>query len=221
MKWLLTFPESKPSLPFYRDWLSRGGIDSHVLLPGEGVPNPKDYQALLLSGGGDVEPGRYGEERHPRTDGINADRDRQEMDLINEFMAAGRPVFGICRGLQILNVAFGGGLLQHVPDAAPGEVHSIKDSYKAQHGLSWDGDSRMGSSLAETRDSNSSHHQAANPARLGRGLRAVARSPAGIIEAIEGFDGAHRVSAVQWHPERLPEQHPAARGLRDFWKALA
>lgn len=225
MRWLLTFPEDAPSQANYVAWALRGGVHGDILSPADPLPASIDaYAALLLPGGGDVEPALYGAATvHPRVYGVNPAQDARELHLIQVFQAAQKPIFGICRGLQMLNVAFGGELIQHVPDRVPEvqERHRKQDSYDARHGLVWDTATRLGWRLSMAADTNSAHHQAINPDALGRGLQVAARSPGGIVEAVESFSGPAPVVAVQWHPERLPAEHSASRALLDFFCAIA
>lgn len=225
MRWLLTFPEDRPSVPVYAGWVSRAGVEPEILHSTQDLPaDLSPYAALLLPGGGDVEPALYGAPaRHPRTYGVRAVQDARELHLIQAFMAAGRPVFGICRGLQILNVALGGELIQHIPDVLPDatERHRKRGRYDVMHPLRWDSSTRLGWRLRMAAEVNSAHHQCLDPRAVGRGLTVAARSAGGIIEAIESFAGPSPVVAVQWHPERLPEDHPASRGLLEFFCALA
>jgi putative glutamine amidotransferase len=140
---------------------------------------------LVLTGGGDIEPSRFGQPTHPRTTLVSASRDGLELELVDRALRDDVPMFAICRGLQVLNVALGGTLHQHVPD-----VYRDKDS--------------------ELRV-NSFHHQAI--ARLGRDLREVAWAPDRVIEAVEHTDRERFVVAVQWHPEDLVGHDAAARAL--------
>lgn len=223
MKWLLTYPEDGPSVSRYERFVH--ACDAEPIMIDSTYTHPGDlggFDALLLPGGGDVEPALYGDpERHPATYDVIPRRDTLERRLIDEFLAAGRPIFGICRGIQILNVHFGGGLIQHVPDVVPEakERHEQKDRYDQVHPLILDGQSRLGASFAGVEETNSAHHQAVHPDRVGRGLVVAARSGAGVIEAVESEDPAMRVSAVQWHPERLPLEHPACARLIEHWRA--
>lgn len=223
MRWLLTYPEDGPSVSFYLQWVKRAGVEPHLLSSDYADPGPLvAFDALLLPGGGDVDPSRYGAVAHPKTSDVLPHRDALEARLVAEFLEAGKPVFGICRGLQMLNVVLGGALLQHVPDilAADGaEVHAAR-GYDARHGLQPDLATRLGAVLNGTSETNSSHHQCIDPARLGRGLHVAARSPAGVIEAVEDLSGGRRIAAVQWHPERLPANHPASERLAHFLCAL-
>ena len=155
-----------------------------------------DFDGLLLPGGGDLLPERYGQE-NAACCGMDAALDALQFSLTDAFLSAGKPIFGICRGLQLLNVFFGGSLIQHLPSAL---LHS---SSIPKVDLYHKSTAEEGSFLAELYGTafsvNSSHHQAAD--RLGSGLRAVQVSEDGVVEAL-----AHEVlpvRCVQWHPERL------------------
>jgi putative glutamine amidotransferase len=177
---------------------------------------------LLLAGGVDVDPAAYGEVRTPLTGAIDPARDRVEIQLARWALAEGKPIFGICRGLQVLNVALGGTLLQDIAAQHPG---AIKHDYFPTQGYSRDHEahhvrvtpgSRLHAALAAQEiPVNSMHHQAV--ADLGMGLRVTAVAADGVIEAIEAAD--HRFAlAVQWHPESLRGDH-AARLLAPFLAA--
>ena len=150
---------------------------------------------LLIPGGADVNPVLYGQE-NTASEGIDDSRDADEIALAKCFFAAGKPVFGICRGHQVLNVAFGGDLIQDVPDPqhhmATKETGDAIHTVRAQHDL-------MREFYGEEFPVNSAHHQAVW--RLGTGLQVFACAEDGTVEAV-----GHRtlpVFAVQWHPERL------------------
>lgn len=220
MKWLLTYPEDGPSVAFYEQWVRAAGAQPVLVAHAYTHPGDlTDLAALLLAGGGDVDPALYGAAPHPRTGGISPARDALEQRLIQEFLALGRPVFGICRGVQILNVTLGGGLVQHVPDVVRPdlECHRQQKGYDSRHSVTADPSTALGRALQEAGESNSAHHQAVDPARLGRGVHIAIRSGAGLVEGIE----APGCSAVQWHPERLPLDHPASVTLRAHWAAIA
>jgi putative glutamine amidotransferase len=164
---------------------------------------------LLLAGGGDVDPALYDRPPHPRLGLVDRTRDAIEFALYRGARARGLPIFGICRGLQLINVAEGGSLHQHLPTLDGAQQHAQTDNSGApQHPVTLAPDSRLATAFgAERVRSNSYHHQAID--RLGRGLRATAWSDDGHIEAIEGAGGPFLL-AVQWHPEmsfaRFPEQ---------------
>lgn len=164
--------------------------------------NIERCEALLLPGGGDVEPWRYGAKTLDCR-GAEPARDEEELRLIDEFLSAGKPILGICRGLQILNVYFGGTLSQHV------EGHGTVDGRDSFH------PSRIAPSplrrlYGGALQVNSAHHQAID--RLGSGLQAVQWADDGVIEAV--MHETLPVWAVQWHPERLETE--GQRLLRAF-----
>ena len=154
---------------------------------------------VLIPGGADVNPTRYGERRHPQTVGINDDLDELELVVIRASLARDLPVFAICRGHQALNVACGGALLQHIE----GDGHRAHDDGTSRfHDVTIAAGSRLASLLGQrTMPANSRHHQAVTADTLAPGLVATAWSPDGLIEGLES--PAHQwVVGVQWHPER-------------------
>lgn len=160
---------------------------------------------LLLTGGEDVDPERYGEPRHPKLEITNPERDATEIALIEAARARGTPTLAICRGLQILNVALGGTLVQDIRSQRPSAIdHDPGGSRDAPaHAIDVEPDSQLARMLGVTHFSaNSLHHQAAD--RVAEGLRATAWAPDGLVEGLEwtGHDGWWAV-AVQWHPEEL------------------
>ena len=171
-----------------------------------------------MSGGPDIDPAAYGAEPHPRLGPVEPRLDAFELAVVRRADALGIPVLGICRGSQVLNVARGGTLHQHVPDVSDGSV----SHRQTESGRETTHDVRIepGSRLAEIvgpgdLDVNAFHHQAVD--RLGRGLRAVAWADDGIVEAIEG-DGDGLYLGVQWHVETLvalPATPAAVRGARE------
>lgn len=174
---------------------------------------------LLLMGGTDVNPARYGAETQPETDLPDDARDQAELDLIEEAITKDIPLFAICRGLQILNVYHGGTLLQHLPSTTRHDASS-EDKAAPAHEVVIEPGSILGQ-IAESPkwQVNSRHHQAAD--KVGGGLRLVAwGSEDRVIEALERSDKRF-VLAVQWHPEdqvaRSPEQ---LKLFRRFAEAL-
>jgi putative glutamine amidotransferase len=169
---------------------------------------------LLLTGGADLDPARWGDARHPATYDVSTARDALEIELVSCALEDRVPVFAICRGVQVLNVALGGSLWQDIPTDLPGSlVHSQKEAREQPtHAVTVTADSRLAMILgARELEVNSFHHQALR--RLGRGLREVAWAPDGIVEAIELPDTAMPVFGVQWHPEDLAGHDEAARTL--------
>ena len=162
---------------------------------------------LLLPGGGDMEPWRYGR-ANTASRGLEPERDRAELELLERFAAEGRPVLGICRGLQVINVFFGGTLIQDLPGhSAVGNRDRLHLVNAAPEGF--------GRLWGDRPVVNSAHHQAVE--RLGEGLRAVQWAMDGTVEGL-----VHKtlpVWAVQWHPERLAG-HLAVRGAADGERLL-
>jgi putative glutamine amidotransferase len=177
---------------------------------------------LLLTGGDDVDPSCYGRDPHPELGEVDPARDRFEVALVRGARAAGTPVLGICRGIQLLNAAFGGTLVQDVPSEVTGAIqHQQRTVTMGEYGhalAAVPGTRFARIAGAESFRVNSYHHQAVD--RVADGLVVTARSPDGIVEGLE--DPAHPfLEAVQWHPERLPEDRVTVRLLRAFVEAAA
>jgi putative glutamine amidotransferase len=161
---------------------------------------------ILLTGGVDVAPALYGEQPHPRLGAVHAERDAAEVPLARWAATEGKPVFGICRGIQVLNVALGGTLYQDLPAQRPGDIdHEVSAKHECwtnlDHGMLLAQDSLLAGLLQTTSlEVNSLHHQAVKD--IGSGLRVVGKASDGVVEAIEGTNG-HFVVGVQCHPEEL------------------
>ena len=183
----------------YRVAVEAHGARVIELHPGGDDAAAEALDGLLLGGGGDVEPRRFGQGRHAKTDRIEADRDDLELRLTGEALAGRVPILGICRGAQVLGVALGGTLTQDVSDLVPNAL-SHGD---ARHIVTVACESRIGEILGCGRLEVNSHHHQANEA-LGSGVRAVARSDDNVIEAVE-VEGSPFAIGVQWHPERMDD----------------
>jgi putative glutamine amidotransferase len=171
---------------------------------------------LLLAGGGDVDPDRYGGVSHESVYGIDSARDEFEISLIREARARHLPTLCICRGMQVLNVALGGTLVTDIATAGPGLIDHRRIDQPAgtrQHTVDIDPDSSTAMVLgATTVTVNSLHHQAIGD--LAPGLVVTGRAPDGIIEAVAPEDD-WPMWAVQWHPESLgTDDEPSARLFR-------
>ena len=163
---------------------------------------------LLLSGGGDIVSLAFGEEPHPRNALQDPARDRMEFDAIRLATEQRMPILGICRGIQILNVALGGTLAQHIDADAPNAIqHFTRASDKILvHSIDIEPDSLLARVLGEeTTAVNSWHHQAVD--EPGQGLRVSARSRDGVVEAIEAADD-RPILGLQCHPEDCSADYP-------------
>jgi len=154
---------------------------------------------LVLTGGVDVQPELYGAQRHPQTDAARADRDAWELALLRGAGRRGIPVFGICRGLQLINVAYGGTLHQHLPDALRTERYRAGRGVFTTNTVHVDEGTRLAGILGGGGfDVHSYHHQGIDV--VGDGLKVTARSDDGLVQAVE-LPGEEYLVAVQWHPE--------------------
>jgi putative glutamine amidotransferase len=176
-----------------------GGRPLLVPPQSDGVKETLDaLDGLLFSGGEDVDPAHYGAEPHPETKGVHAGRDGAELDLLRAALARDMPVLAVCRGSQVLNVARGGDLVQHLPEVVGDEKHKHTPGVFADHDVDLVPGSRVQRILGDRAPVKSHHHQGFRT--LGDGLREAARADDGTIEALE--DPSHRFAVgVLWHPE--------------------
>jgi gamma-glutamyl-gamma-aminobutyrate hydrolase PuuD len=214
----------------YADQVTAAGGVPVLLPPVPGIAAAVSrLDGLVLTGGGDVDPARYGAAPHPRTRGVSLERDQAELDLLAAALAAGLPVLGICRGLQLLNIAQGGTLHQHLADLGPsGDAgHTPSPGTFGSHPVRVAAGSLLAGILADgPLTVATAHHQAID--RLGAGLTATAWAEDGIIEAAELTGGDHHpfALAVQWHPEagrdpRLFQALVAAAQAGPGWPAVS
>lgn len=211
----------------YLDGLRRAGARTAIVSPGEpGSPEEilEPFDALLLVGGGDVDPRRYDQEPGEHVYGVEPDRDAFEIDLLLAADRMGVPTLCICRGIQVMNVAFGGALLQHLPGTPELLEHGVPvDDTQSLHDVRTDSTSRLRATAGvEALSCSSHHHQGVD--RIGDGLRATGWSEDGLVEAIEREPGgapedrpyeAGWMLGVQWHPEDTAEGDPAQQALFD------
>lgn len=165
---------------------------------------------LLVSGGADVSPQRYGQQPHPRTSGWRDDRDTWELDLLDAAAAVGLPVLGVCRGMQVMAVHAGGVLDQHVPDLVGHETHSPGGDVFGEVKVKVAADSRLAGLVPASLNVHCHHHQSV---RSHPGYTAVAWAEDGLLEAMEA-PGDRLCLAVQWHPEMAADAG-LFRGLVD------
>ncbi|WP_432092602.1 gamma-glutamyl-gamma-aminobutyrate hydrolase family protein [Streptomyces sp. bgisy100] len=167
--------------------------------PAEAEATVARLDGVVISGGPDVEPARYGAQPHPRTGPPARERDAWELALIEAALAAGKPLLGICRGMQLLNVALGGTLVQHLPEEVGHDGHCTEPGVFARHDVKPVPGTLLDRVLPETVAVPTYHHQSVD--RLGRGLIACGYAEDGTPEAVELPDADGFVLAVQWHPE--------------------
>jgi gamma-glutamyl-gamma-aminobutyrate hydrolase PuuD len=180
--------------------VERAGGRPLLVPPSEGaIEETLDaLDGLLFSGGSDLDPELYGAEAHPETNGVRPERDRAELALLKAALERDMPVLAVCRGSQVLNVARGGDLVQHLPEVVGDEKHKHTPGVFADHDVDVTPDTKLGRLLGDRAPVKSHHHQGYG--RLGEGLVESARAEDGTVEAIE--DPSRRFAlGVLWHPE--------------------
>jgi putative glutamine amidotransferase len=172
---------------------------------------------ILFTGGGDVSLEYFTGDDHPRIGEVDKSRDITEISLIRASVNDGKPILGICRGMQVLNVALGGTLYTHLYDQLPGALdHAYPGDLRRAlvHPVQLDASSRSAQIFGETLlQVNSLHHQGLKD--LAPGVRAVGHAPDGLVEVVE-LEGHPYAVAVQWHPEWLTDQLPTRRLFKSF-----
>jgi putative glutamine amidotransferase len=179
--------------------VSAAGGAPVLIPPGSSLPETLDLvDGLVFSGGSDLDPSLYSADAHPETSGVIRERDDFELELMRAALERDVPMLAICRGSQVLNVALGGDLEQHVPDRVGTELHREVPGVFSEHDVAVVGGTRLASILGDRHDVKSHHHQGFGS--LGSGLREAARAPDGTLEALE--DPSRRFTlGVLWHPE--------------------
>jgi gamma-glutamyl-gamma-aminobutyrate hydrolase PuuD len=189
----------------YVEAIERAGGRPVLVPPSEdGVEETLEVlDAIVFSGGADVDPSLYGADAHPETDTPQARRDAGELALLTAALERDMPTLAICRGFQLLNVARGGDLVQHLPESLGNDVHKERPGTFAEHPVEVKDGTRLAAIVGERGDVTSHHHQGVG--RLGEGLVETAWAADGTIEAFE--DPAQRFAlGVQWHPEATEDQ---------------
>lgn len=153
---------------------------------------------LLFSGGSDIDPDTYGAEAHSETNGVRPERDRAELALLEAALARDMPVLAVCRGSQVLNVALGGDLVQHLPEVVGHERHKHTPGVFADHDVDVLPGTKLQALVGDHAPVKSHHHQGYG--RIGQGLRPAARAEDGTVEAIEDTERRFALG-VLWHPE--------------------
>jgi putative glutamine amidotransferase len=207
----------------YQEAIARAGAIPAVVDPSGDPTGLLDrFDALVLTGGADLDPATYGQTPHERTYGVNREADDFEIALVRDAIERQIPTLAICRGLQVLNVALGGTLHQHIPEhpgvephGRPGEPHG---------GRTQEVNIEPGTLLAKVMGTNRPgatchHHQSVS--EVGSDLRVVARADDAIVEGLELVDAGGWLLAVQWHPEDTAGTDPANQNLFDALVELA
>lgn len=202
--------EGRYSIPgLYLDAVRAAGGIPILLTPGETQVESllSQVNGLLLAGGGDVNPDRYGSSGHPEVYAVDEERDVLEFKLVSWALEQQLPLLGICRGLQVINVALGGTLIEHLPDVIEDKTaHCLVPRAPTEHAIKLAADSRLAGIYQETHFSAASwHHQAIGD--VAPGLTIVGRAPDGTIEALEMANHPELI-AVQWHPELTAATDP-------------
>ena len=164
-----------------------------------------EIDGLLLPGGGDIHPDNFDQEWHPTIKYVDEDRDDLELSLFEEAYKEDMPIFGICRGIQIMSVAMGGSLFQDIDSVYPKQAltHPAVDRKDSKHTIVIEPDNKLNDIIGErVVEVNSAHHQAVDEDNLGNGFVVTARSSDGIVEAVEN-PSKEFVIGVQYHPERM------------------
>jgi putative glutamine amidotransferase len=194
-----TLPAALIPLAYVRA-VDRAGGRPLLVPPSEnGVAETLDVlDGIIFSGGSDIDPDTYGEDPHPETNDLRPERDQAELELLTAALERDMPVLAICRGSQLLNVARGGDLVQHLPEVVGDDKHKVTPGLFAAHGVYVQPESRLGSLIGSEARVESHHHQGFG--RVGEGLEVVAHAEDGSGEALEDRDRRFAVG-VLWHPE--------------------
>jgi len=210
----------------YADAVQAAGGVALLLPPGAHDPSVSAESALdgvhglLLSGGTDLDPARYGASRNANTGCARPDRDAWELALARVALDRGLPMLGVCRGMQVLNVELGGTLVQHLPERVGSDAHSPTVGVHGRHRVRFADGSLLATLLGTSAEVATYHHQAVET--LGAGLVATAWADDGVIEAAE-LPGGAWVAVVQWHPE-VHDRDPLFGAFVDAcaaWRAAA
>ena len=208
-----------PESPYFKALVAAGAKPEELQLV-----NPRDarraraeeFDGILFAGGQDVDPEFYGEKTKYDTVEVDRPRDEFEMALLDRAMNLRLPILGICRGIQMINVKFGGTLYQELAEEMDGGHRQEGSRSAVKHAVTvTDPDSQLADVVAGSCRVNSLHHQAVK--RLGRGLRVTAHSEDGLVEAVESAEDYPFLMAVQWHPEELVEEHAEQRKLLELF----
>ena len=207
----------------YLDAVLRAGGEPLTLSPrelrhDEALQLLRGFKALVLMGGADVDPHLYGQQRQPHVYGVNPEQDHFEMALVHAAIEMKLPTLAVCRGIQLVNVALGGTLIQHIGDIpgvvqhAPGKFPAGQDY--ALHDVDISPRTKLSKAVGATKVNVASfHHQGIDV--VGKGLKVVARSADGLVEGLEHTGRDQWLIGVQWHPEDTASTDPCQQNLYD------
>ena len=205
--------------PYFKALVTAGASAEEIDLVTAGASNfrAEDYDGILLGGGEDVDPALYEEEKKYKNVNVNRKRDDFEFKLLDRAREARLPVFGICRGTQLINVKFGGTLYQDLASDTKVDIDHKQTEARtdATHTVTLtEPESFLAESFQGNCHVNSLHHQAIK--RVGRGLKVTAYSEDGLVEAVEAADDYPYLVAVQWHPEEIVDHPEQKKMLQQF-----
>ncbi len=206
----------------YLESIARAHGAGAVITPVSASPQELigQFDGFVLTGGADLDPALYGGRMHASIYGLNAERDAFELEIARQLVAAGAPLMAICRGVQVLNVALGGSLVEHVPDEYGSSVIHRSESFdQVQHAVTLQEDSNLARLIGSAQFSCASfHHQSIrHPAP---GFDVVGTAEDGVTEAIESAQHP-QIIGVQWHPEFTAHKDRLQQGLFDAFVKLA
>lgn len=210
---------------FYVSWLRRVARDAEIIKLSHEEKNARELKkcsGLILTGGHDIHPKFYGREDYLKLldkDDINEKRDAFEIKLVHEAIERKLPILGICRGLQLFNVAMGGSMIPDVESEGYEPHTKTRDGKDRRHPIAIERGTMLHWILETTKgEVNTAHHQAVDA--IGSGLRITAKSPDGIVEGLEWEEAERKpfLQLVQWHPERMSDfQNPCSRNLLEHF----
>ncbi len=210
---------------FYVAWLRKVARDAEIIKLSPEEKNTRDLKkcdGLILTGGHDIHPRFYGREDYMKLlekEDVNEKRDEFEFKIIQEALKANMPILGICRGMQVFNVAMGGSMIPDVKSEGYHEHAKTKDGKDRRHKITIEKETTLHWIVETTKgEVNSAHHQAVDA--IGSGLKVTARSPDGIVEGLEWADSESKpfLQLVQWHPERMSDfQNPCSKNLLEHF----
>ncbi len=224
MKIALSKASGSPKYLRYAEWMHRVRPDLEFFDMAEIDPAKhrdilQQCSGIVFTGGADVVPERYGRAEDYHRCHVDPERDEFEFQLVHHARELKLPILGVCRGAQMLNVAFGGTLIVDIPSDRPGSLqHAAHNHHDSRHDLSVEPESLFKKICRQLEgEVNSAHHQAVD--QLADVFQVSARSSDGIIEAFESteFVGTSVILAVQWHPERLEFENPFSHSVAEFF----